>query len=122
MSYWGAAVRVLLITVVAAVVLLVRASELESTGLTTASAFLTAGQAFVYAIGSFLILEVGYLTITRAYPVRRYIDQTTLLACEAILALCYFLPYFVLVPAWFVTVSRFLFVAILLILGMRLLI
>jgi hypothetical protein len=90
--------------------------------LSTTAAFLTAAQAFVYAIGSFLILEVGYLTIARAYPIQRLADQTVLLASDAILALCYFLPYFILVPAWFVTVSRFLFVAVLLVLGLRLLI
>jgi hypothetical protein len=122
LSYWGATVRLLLIAVVAVVVLLVRSSELESNGLSAVQAFLTAGQAFVYSLGSFLILEVGYLAIARSYPVRRHIDQAILLGSEGALALGYFLPYFVLVPAWFVTASRFIFVAVLFVLGLRLLI
>lgn len=122
LSYWGATVRLLLIAVVAAVVLLVRSSELESGGLTAVQAFTTAGQAFIYAMGSFLILEVCYLAIARSYPLRQHIDQAILLGSETLLALGYFLPYFMLVPAWFVTVSRFVFVAVLLVIGVRLLI
>lgn len=122
LSYWGSAVRLLLVGFLAAVVLIVRISELESSGMTLGAATSTAGAAFLYVIGSFLLLEVGYLMLARSYRLVRGLDRLLFFGSEAVLALAYFLPYFALIPAWFVTTSRFLFVAVLLILGMRLLI
>lgn len=122
LSYWGSASRLLLIGFLAAVVFVVRISELESGGMALGSAVTTAGAAFLYAIGAFFIFEVGYLLLARAYRMTRGFDRLAFFSSEAVLVGAYFLPYFALIPSWLVNLSRMIFVAVLLILGMRLLI
>ena len=122
LSYWGATARLFLISFIAAVVFIIRTSELESAGNSLGQAVLLSGESLLYVVGSFFILEVGFLTIARAYPLRRWHDQLILLGSELLLFLAYFLPYFALIPSWLVAISRYVLFAVLLVLGIRLLV
>lgn len=122
LSYWGSSVRLLLLGFLAALIMVIRISELESLGMSLGAAVTSAAGVFIYAVGSFLILEIGYLLIARAYRLVRGLDRLIFFGVESVLAIIYFLPYFAMVPNWLTIVSRYFFVAVLLILGMRLLI
>lgn len=121
LSFWGSATRLLLISFFALAVLLLRTLEIQaSTDATLFQTLTIEGQLFVYAICTFLVLDVGYVIISRAYAFSRMNDVVTLLTAEAVLATSYFLPYIVVVSDQFARISRFIFVAGLLILSARL--
>jgi hypothetical protein len=123
LSYWGSATRVLLISFLALAIITLRILEAQtSTSVPFTESLLTEGQLFVYTIGSFLILDIGYVIIARAYGFAKLYDIIALLALETILAVAYFLPYLAVVSEKFASVTQWIFLAVLFILSVRLLV
>lgn len=87
LSFWGTAVRALLFSLLAAAVFVVALSET-----TTATAIDYEILVLIYVLGSFLLLDFGYVMIARAYRLRRAVDISMLLAADVILALLYIAP------------------------------
>lgn len=54
--------------------------------------------AFAYVLGSFLLLDFGYVLIARTYQVRSAIDRFALYAADIFLAALYFIPNLVVNP------------------------
>lgn len=122
LSYWGTTARVLLLTFIALAVFVLQALEQASGTISLSQAFLTEGQMFIYAIGSFLILDAGYVSVAKGYAFRRSTDQIALLGTELIVSVAYFLPYFAFLPNAFVLLSQWIFVVALVVVSLRLLI
>lgn len=75
----------------------------------------------VYVIGSFLILDIGYVIISRAYEFTKRYDIAALLAAEMLLFISFFIPYLVVVTEQFARISQWVFIAVLFVLSARLL-
>lgn len=78
--------------------LLFAAARLGVTSVSPAQAAwyqLLAGEVYglAYGIGLFFVLDVGYVIVARAYPLRPLADRAVLLIAEVVLALLYFLPH-----------------------------
>lgn len=120
-SYWGSAVRLCLIGFFGLVVFIMQVIALqgEPTNMSFLSAVLGEGQNFVYMSISFLLLEVGYVSIAREYSLSAMKDKVALIGSEILLGICYFLPYFAVVSDSFTHMTRFIFAAVLFILAIR---
>ncbi|MBC7746594.1 hypothetical protein H7Y40_01275 [Pedobacter sp.] len=120
-SYWGAATRISVIGFIALAVFLIQVLEQQAspTNMSLLSAVLIEGQMLVYVVVSFFLLDVGYVTIARKYRFAPMQDKVLLISSEFFLGLMYFLPYFAIVSDRFTHVTRFVFVAVLLVLSMR---
>lgn len=111
LSFWGTSVRVLLMAFLAGAVFL--AQVIENPG-TYASEL----QSFIYVVGSFFVLDAGYVTIARSQPLSKVADMTVLLLADAALALAYIVPNFVHMPG-LVWISRWSILSVLFILSVR---
>ncbi len=87
MSFWGTSVRLLLFSFLAAVVFAFALSEAS-----TSSAADSQIMQLIYVLGSFFILDFGYVMIARSYPLKRSVDMVFLATADVILALLYILP------------------------------
>lgn len=121
LSYWGTTTRVLLIAFLALAVSFIRVLEqVASSDAPVLSSLLNEGQLIVYSVGSFAILDIGYVMISRAYSFAKRIDVPALLLSETVLALLYFLPYLAVVSDRVAYMTRWVFVAVLVVLALRL--
>ncbi len=93
LSYYGTSVRTILFGFVLAIAVVL---GVTSGGLSAGASF----ENYVYIVGSFLLLDAGYVTIARALPIStESIDQVLFLAMLVILALLIIFPYFATAPA-----------------------
>lgn len=87
LSFWGTAVRTLLFGFIAAAIFLVALTEAG-----TASAVDTEILVLIYVLGSFLLLDFGYVTVARAYKLLSGLDVLALIIAELILVTLYTAP------------------------------
>lgn len=93
LSFWGTAVRALLFTFIASAIFLVALTETQSPSKVDAEIMV-----LIYVLGSFLLLDFGYVTIARAYKLMHGLDLLVLAAAELLLALLYIAPRLVVNP------------------------
>ena len=105
LSFWGTAARTLLFTFLATAVFLVALTEVTATSAVDSEIFI-----LIYVLGSFLLLDFGYVMIARAYRMQRALDMLALLAAELILALLYIAPKLVVSSDVAVRVNPLIFV------------
>lgn len=118
-SFWGTAVRTLLFAFLAVTVFLVALSEAGS-----ASAFDSEVMVLIYVVGSFLLLDFGYVTVARAYKLLPGLDVLVLAVAELLVAALYIAPRLVVNPEVTLRTDPLLFVIFvpLVVLSMRTLI
>lgn len=87
LSFWGTATRALLFSFLAAAVFLVAITEASFAGGLDREVMV-----LIYVLGSFLLLDFGYVLIARAYPIQRAVDVLALVIADALLALLYIAP------------------------------
>lgn len=111
LSFWGASTRLMLIGFI---VLIIFALKLL---------YLTAGadweiKVIIYVLGSFALLDIGYVMLARAFPSRRRLDILSLLLAETLLLAGYVLPNLVNLPrlSW---IANWAVLIVLLVLGIR---
>lgn len=94
-SFWGTSVRLLLMTFLAGAVLAAHVIEMPGS-------YETEIQAFIYIVGSFFLLDAGYVMIARALPLKKSFDMAVLLIVDLIIGLGYITPNFAHMPeiAW----------------------
>lgn len=94
-SFWGTSVRLLLMAFLAGAVLAAHVIELPGS-------YETEIQAFIYIVGSFFLLDAGYVMIARALPLKKTFDMAILLVVDLIIGLGYIVPNFAHIPelAW----------------------
>ena len=85
LSYWGTAVRTLLAAFVAVVVFAIALSETNG----SASAVSAEAIVLIYALGSMFLLDAGYVIASRALPLRRALDATSLVIAD-LTVLCFY--------------------------------
>ncbi len=116
LSYWGTAVRILLIGFV-----LFIANMLTVIGLDSSSAVQSLAAQYVYFMGSLLLLDAGYVTIARALPIaKETIDRLLFLMFIAALSCVIILPYFAAVPESVLVSVQWVFLVSLFVLALRL--
>jgi uncharacterized membrane protein len=91
LSYWGTSVRVLLMAFLAAAVLTAHL-------IADPSSYDVSLRAFIYIVGSFFLLDAGYVMLARAMPGKKSTDMTALLLTEVALGVAYIVPNFAVVP------------------------
>lgn len=64
----------------------------------------------IYVLGSFLLLDFGYVMVARAYRMQGVLDMLVLIGAELILALLYIAPKLVVSSETVVRVNPLLFV------------
>ena len=105
LSFWGTAVRTMLFTFLAAAVFVVALTE-ASTDAAVDSEILV----LIYVLGSFLLLDFGYVLVARASTLQRAIDLLALFAADILLALLYIAPKLVVTNDISVRTNPLLFV------------
>jgi hypothetical protein len=118
LSFWGTAVRTLLFSFLAVAVFLVALTEAA-----TPAAVDNEVMTFIYVIGSFLLLDFGYVMVARAYILQKGLDVLALLIADILLALLYIAPKIVVSPGVVLKTSPLLYVIFIPIIaiGMRIL-
>jgi hypothetical protein len=87
LSFWGTAVRTLIFGFIAAAVFVAALSEI-----TTSAAIDNEVQVLIYVLGSYLLLDFGYVTVARTYRLQSTLDIVALIAADIFLALLYIAP------------------------------
>lgn len=118
LSFWGTAVRALLFSFLAAAVFLVALTEAA-----TPDAIDNEVMTLIYVVGSFLLLDFGYVMVARAYVLQKGLDVLALLVADILLALLYIAPKVVVSPDVVLKTSPLLYVVFIPIvaIGMRIL-
>lgn len=91
LSFWGTATRGMLFGFLAIMTYLVALTET-----TTSTGADNQFMILVYVLGSFLLLDVGYVMIARAYTLVSKLDVLALVVAESLLALLYIVPKLVI--------------------------
>lgn len=92
LSLWGSSTRLLLIGFIVAVIFALKLLYLD----TSLDWEL---KVVIYIIGSFALLDTGYIILVRATPLKRRLDQLGLLGAEIVLAAAYVLPNLAHIPS-----------------------
>lgn len=111
LSFWGSATRLLLIAFLAIVIFVLRITNLDTT-------LVWESQVLIYVLGSFALLDIGYVMLARAFPLKKTVDFFCLAALEILMAATYILPHIMNVRglSWF---SNWLLLIALLALAVR---
>lgn len=111
LSFWGSSVRLLLVAFLVAALFIIRVMYLDTT-------LAWESQVAIYVIGSFVLLDVGYVLLARALPLRPRMDVASLLMVEILLAAIYVLPNIARAPAlaWF---SNWIFLIVIFVIALR---
>lgn len=96
LSFWGSATRLLLLSFLVFVIFALRITNLDTT-------LTWEAQVVIYVLGSFALLDIGYVMLSRAFPLRKKLDTFCLLALEVFMAATYILPHMISVGglSWF---------------------
>lgn len=105
LSFWGTATRGFLFSFIALAVFASALSEASS-----AVAVDVEIMTFVYVLGSFLLLDLGYVLIARSYRLRSVMDRASLYIADIFLAVLYFIPNLVVNPDIHLTSDPLLFI------------
>lgn len=87
LSFWGTATRTFLFSFLAIAVLLVALTETNG-----ASGADTQVMTFIYVIGCFVLLDFGYVLISRVYLLQKTLDVLALIAADIMVGLLYIVP------------------------------
>lgn len=87
LSFWGTATRTFLFSFLAAAVFIVALTEATSETSIDGEILV-----LIYVLGSFLLLDFGYVMIARTYTLQRGLDLLALFAADILLALLYIAP------------------------------
>ncbi len=121
LSFWGSATRIFLIGfIVFALSLVTVLGAQAGVGFSISATLTDEIQRFVYVVGSFFILDVGYVLVARRYPLRILYDRLILLVAEFALALGYVLPHVAFVPSYVSALTQWLLLAALMVVALRL--
>jgi hypothetical protein len=105
LSFWGTATRALLFSFLAVVVFIVALSEV-----TTNTAVDTEVMVLIYVLGSFLLLDFGYVLIARAYPLQKTFDILALVLADIFLAVLYIVPKVIVSSDVYISVNPLIYV------------
>lgn len=96
LSFWGSTTRLLLVGFLVMAIFVMRLIYLDNT-------LLWEAQVVIYVLGSFAVLDIGYVMLARAFPLRKKLDVFCLLTLEILLAATYILPHLISVGglSWF---------------------
>lgn len=96
LSFWGSSVRLLLITFLVGVIYVLKLMYADSS-------VEWETKVTIYILGSFALLDIGYVMLAKALPLKRRVDTACLLLVEALLAVIYIVPNLVEAPglSWF---------------------
>lgn len=94
LSFWGTATRTFLFGFLAAAVFIVALSEATSEASIDSEILV-----LIYVLGSFLLLDFGYVMVARTYTLQRGLDLLALFAADFLLALLYIAPKLVVSSA-----------------------
>lgn len=110
-SFWGSSVRLLLLAFLVAIIFGLRLTYLDTT-------LTWEAQVVIYVLGSFALLDIGYVMLARAFPLDRQFDLLSLFLLEALLFAAYILPNITNVPSlgW---LSNWILLVVLLALAIR---
>lgn len=110
-SYWGTSVRTLLLAFLAGAIFAARVISAPDT-------YASELQIFIYVVGSFFVLDTGYVMIARAQPFRQMVDATVLLLADLFIGVSYVVSSFTDTPAlsW---ISTWMIVIVVFILAVR---
>lgn len=122
LTYLGASARLLLIATLALAVYGAQILEAALSGYAINGAVLGGIQSLFYVIGTFFVLEVGYLLIAKTYKMVSGFDKLVLFGADILLAAIYFTPYLVYLSPAKAGLSQFIIVPALAVLAGRLLI
>ncbi|HEX8390254.1 MAG TPA: hypothetical protein VF597_02450 [Candidatus Saccharimonadales bacterium] len=100
MSFWGTATRSMLFGFVALMAFIVGLSE-QYDGFSPDAEFML----LIYAAGSFLVLDFGYVMVARAFGSHKIPDLLVLLMTEIVLAGLYVIPKLLIAPDLTVAVN-----------------
>ncbi|MEO5690873.1 MAG: hypothetical protein ABIQ64_01670 [Candidatus Saccharimonadales bacterium] len=116
LSYWGTAVRILLIGFV-----LFIANILTIIGVDSSGAVQSLAAQYIYFMGSLLLLDAGYVTIARSLPMAdQTADKWLFLLFIAVLASMIVVPFFAAVPNMVLVSVQWVFLVSLFVLALRL--
>jgi len=87
LSFWGTAVRLMLFTFIAIVVLVIALTEA-----TDPMALDRQIMVLIYVLASFSLLDFGYVMVARAYPLQKQLDLVALVLVDIFLAMLYIVP------------------------------
>lgn len=87
LSFWGTATRAFLFAFLAVAVYLVALTEAD-----TVAGADTETMKFIYVMASFVLLDFGYVLISRAYTLPRVLDVLALYVADVLLGLIYIVP------------------------------
>lgn len=117
LSYWGTAVRILLIGFVLFVANMLTVIGVDSSGAVQALA-----AQYIYFMGSLLLLDAGYVTISRSLPMGdKTADRWVFLLFMIVLASMIVIPFFAAVPNSILVSVQWVFLVSLFVLALRLL-
>ena len=105
LSFWGTAVRTLLFAFLAAAVFVVALSEATTDAAVDREILL-----LIYVLGSFLLLDFGYVLVARAYALQRALDLLVLFLADILLAVLYIAPKLVVTTDITVRTNPLIFV------------
>lgn len=86
LSYWGTAARTILFSVLAVTVFIIALSEVTGRGIDNEVMTL------IYVLGSFVLLDAGYVIIARSYMLPKIFDILAIYVAEIILGMLYMVP------------------------------
>lgn len=93
LSFWGTATRMFLFSILAVAVFLVALTETATSRGVDMEVML-----LIYVLGSFVVLDFGYVMIARAYTLPKALDALVLCAADIVLGLLYIAPKVVVSP------------------------
>ncbi len=99
LSFWGSSVRLLLVSFLVVVLSIARVVDSNASGAGPLHQLL-ANEIYlnVYLLGVYLVLDAGYVIVSRAYPMAAIVDRLVLFMMEAMFAFMYFFPFIAEVP------------------------
>lgn len=119
LSLWGTATRALLLGFLSAITFIIALSEATSYS-SVDNEVLT----LIYVLGSFVLLDLGYVLIARSYLLPRAIDMLALVIADVLVALLYIVPKLVVTSEISPRVNPLIYIIFipLVVLGIRMLI
>jgi hypothetical protein len=119
LSFWGTAVRTMLFAFLAVAVFVVALSEARTDAAVDSEILV-----LIYVLGSFLLLDFGYVLVARAYTLSRAVDLLALFAADILLGLLYIAPKMVVTADISVRTNPLIFVVFipLIVLSVRMLV
>lgn len=105
LSFWGTSVRLLLFALLASVAFAFSLSEATSDVEIDKQIIL-----LIYALGSFLLFDFGYVLVARAYSLVKWFDVLALCLVDVLIALIYIAPKVVVSSVHAITIDPMVYI------------